>query len=44
MARQTRSDEEMGMTGARGSSMVLERFGLAGGKEKRPFWSVKRWI
>ena len=43
-ARLTTSDEEMGMTGARGSSMMLDKFNLGDGKEKKPFWSIKRWI
>ncbi|KAF2621300.1 hypothetical protein BU25DRAFT_240079 [Macroventuria anomochaeta] len=38
-----RTDEEMGMSGARGSSMMLDKF-LLEGKEKKPFWNLKRWI
>lgn len=40
-ARASRGDEEMGMRGARGSSLVLDKMG---GQEKKPFWSVKRWM
>ncbi|KAF1354554.1 hypothetical protein EJ07DRAFT_182303 [Lizonia empirigonia] len=39
-----RTDEELGMMGARGSSLVLDKPSLSGEKEKRPFWSLKRWI
>lgn len=39
-----RTDEELGMTGARGSSLVLDKLSLSGEKEKKPFWSLKRWI
>jgi hypothetical protein len=40
-----RTDEEMGMSGARGSSMILDKFNkLDEQKEKKPFWSIKRWI
>lgn len=38
-----RGDEESGMSGARGSSLVLDKMVLASG-EKKPFWSLKRWI
>jgi hypothetical protein len=38
-----RGDEEMGMSGARGSSLVLDKMALKD-EEKKPFWSIKRWI
>lgn len=37
-----RGDEEMGMSGARGSSLVLDK--MATKQEKKPFWSINRWI
>ncbi|KAF3033136.1 hypothetical protein E8E12_001734 [Didymella heteroderae] len=39
-----RDDEEMGMSGARGSSVLLDKMPLKDGEEKKPFWSIKRWI
>ena len=36
-----RGDEEMGMSGARGSSLVLDKMALK--EDKKPFWSIKRW-
>jgi hypothetical protein len=39
-----RGDEEVGMSGARGSSLVLDKISLQHEKGKKPFWSVKRWI
>lgn len=41
-SRTSKRDEEMGMSGARGSSLVLDKMALK--EEKKPFWSVKRWI
>ena len=38
-----RGDEEMGMTGARGSSLMLDKMTLKD-EERKPFWSVRRWI
>lgn len=38
-----RADEEMGMSGARGSSLVLDKMTLKDA-EKKPIWSLKRWI
>ena len=37
-----KTDEEMGMSGARGSSMMLDKFPLK--EDKKPLWSLKRWI
>lgn len=39
-----RTDEETGMTGARGSSIVLDQFSVHEQKEKKMFWNIKRWI
>lgn len=42
----TRVDEEMGMSGARGSSVVFDRMKVTHGEGegKKPFWSLKRWM
>ncbi|KAJ4984830.1 hypothetical protein SVAN01_09703 [Stagonosporopsis vannaccii] len=43
-ASATRVDEEMGMSGARGRSVLLDRMRVDGEKGKRGVWSLKRWF